>query len=532
MAESSELDVETVLEALQALNDGIAIYGPDDRQLFVNDVAYRRFRTYYQSMADGLTHLEALRAANRAGMPQATDAEVDAMANDHFRKFKSGETYMTRTEDGRLVLATFRQMSRGRKAGISIDITDLRRREKEFEKAKKAAEAASASKSSFLANMSHEIRTPLNGIMGMAQVLEGTKLDPQQQEFVTTIIDSGKTLMSLLNDVLDLSKIEAGKFDIVPTDASLHHMLRRQLKLWKPRAEEKGLELTLAFDAELPAYLHFDTVRVQQCVSNLVSNAIKFTDKGRVEVFASAKALKSGAHLVDVRVTDTGPGMDAETLGRLFQPFAQADETIQRVHGGSGLGLSITRRLAEMMGGAASATSEPGRGSTFRVSFHGDAAKSQPEAGVNARPAQGDIREQLKQSNLRVLLVDDHPINRQVASLFLRPFNMRIVEAVNGAEAMEALRREEFDLVLLDMHMPVMDGPTTIAAIRDSTEAWSQIPVIALTADAMSGDRERYLGMGMTGYLSKPLAERDLLSEIARVRNEGAWIPTKKQIAG
>jgi signal transduction histidine kinase/CheY-like chemotaxis protein len=441
------------------------------------------------------------------------------MALGHYEKFKSGETYMTKTEDGRTVLATFRQMSGGKKAGISIDVTDLRRRERELEKAKKAAEAASHSKSSFLANMSHEIRTPLNGIMGMAQVLESTDLDKQQREFVTTILESGKTLMALLNDVLDLSKIEAGKFDIVPTDASIHHVLRRQLRLWKPRAEEKGLELSLAFDADLPAYLSFDTVRVQQCVSNLVSNAIKFTQKGRVDIFASAKGLADGAFLVDVRVTDTGPGMDAETLGRLFKPFAQADETIQRAHGGTGLGLSITRRLAELMGGSATAASEPGRGSTFRVSFKGGAAKSHPEAGVNARPETGDIRESLKQSNLRVLLVDDQPINRQVAALFLRPFNMRIVEAVNGADAIDALKREPFDLVLLDMHMPVMDGPTCIANIRASTEAWKGIPVIALTADAMSGDRERYLAMGMNGYLSKPLAERDLLAEIARVRN-------------
>jgi signal transduction histidine kinase/CheY-like chemotaxis protein len=519
MAGPNELDVETVLEALQALNDGIAIYGPDDRQLFVNEVAYRRFRTYYQGMADGLTHLEALTAQFKQSLPDASDAEIHEMALGHYDKFKSGETYMTKTEDGRTVLATFRQMSGGKKAGISIDVTDLRRRERELEKAKKAAEAASHSKSSFLANMSHEIRTPLNGIMGMAQVLEGTDLDKQQREFVTTILESGKTLMALLNDVLDLSKIEAGKFDIVPSDASIHHMLRRQLRLWKPRAAEKGLELSLAFDADLPAYLSFDTIRVQQCVSNLVSNAIKFTQKGRVEIFASAKGLADGAFLVDVRVTDTGPGMDADTLGRLFKPFAQADETIQRAHGGTGLGLSITRRLAELMGGAATATSEPGRGSTFCVSFRGAAAKSQPEAGVHARPEQGDVRESLKQSNLRVLLVDDQPINRQVAALFLRPFNMRIVEAVNGADAIDALKREAFDLVLLDMHMPVMDGPTCIASIRASAEAWKDIPVIALTADAMSGDRERYLGMGMNGYLSKPLAERDLLAEIARVRS-------------
>jgi CheY-like chemotaxis protein len=324
--------------------------------------------------------------------------------------------------------------------------------------------------------------------------------------------------MALLNDVLDLSKIEAGKFDVSPSDASVHHMLRRQLKLWQPKAAEKGLELSLAFDADLPAYLSFDTVRAQQCIANLVSNAIKFTSEGRVEIFASARALEGGAHLVTVRVRDTGPGMDAETLSRLFQPFAQADETISRVHGGTGLGLSITRRLAELMGGSASATSELGRGSTFQVSFRGEPARSQPEAGTSARPARsGDVREQLKQSHLRILLVDDHPINRQVASLFLRPYNMRIVEAVNGAEALEALKAETFDLVLLDMHMPVMDGPTAIRHIRASSEPWANIPVIALTADAMSGDRERYLAMGMTGYLSKPLAERDLLSEIARV---------------
>ena len=526
MSTSKNLDVSTVLEALEALNDGIAIYGPDDRQLFVNDVAFRRFRTYYQGMSDGMTHLEALTAQLRGALPDATDAELAESAQTYFAYFQSGDTYMTQTEDGRTVLATFRQMSRGRKAGISVDITDLRRREAEVKKAKKAAEAASQSKSAFLANMSHEIRTPLNGIMGMAQVLEGTPLDKQQQEFVTTILESGKTLMALLNDVLDLSKIEAGKFDIVPTDASLHHMMRRQMRLWKPRAEEKGLDLALAFDAELPAYLSFDTVRVQQCVSNLVSNAIKFTREGSVEIFVGARRAADGAQMIEIRVRDTGPGMDADTLGRLFKPFAQADETIQRNHGGTGLGLSITRRLAELMGGTASASSEPGRGSTFTFTFHGYPAKSQPEAGITARPVRGgDIREHLKQSNLRVLLVDDHPINRQVASLFLRPFNMRIIEAVNGVEALAALARETFDIVLLDMHMPVMDGPTTIAKIRASNEPWAAIPVIALTADAMSGDRERYLAMGMNGYLSKPLAERDLLSEISRVRDAASALP-------
>src|SRR5690606_37939247 len=208
-------------------------------------------------------------------------------------------------------------------------------------------------------------------------------------------------------------------------------------------------------------------------------------------------------------------GMDAETLARLFRPFVQADESTSRRFGGTGLGLSITRRLAELMGGEATAESRPGEGSAFTFTFRAANAQSQPGAGEIARPAMGeDAREALKTSNLRILLVDDHPINRQVAALFLRPFNLRIVEAVNGAEALAALKREAFDIVLLDMHMPVMDGPSTIAAIRSSNESWAGVPVIALTADAMSGDRERYLGMGMDGYLAKPLAERDLLTEI------------------
>jgi signal transduction histidine kinase/CheY-like chemotaxis protein len=525
-----------VLEAIENLPDGVSIYDADGRPILFNAVTRKRFPYLLEAFEKGSakSYAEAQLYSIRKMLPDASEEEIRQFADQLMERMKAGETYEVRSADNRRVQVTFRHLSEGRMVAISVDITELRQREKELkarsreleerekelEKAKKAAEAASASKSAFLANMSHEIRTPLNGIMGMAQVLENAALQPQEKEMVSTILESGKTLMALLNDVLDLSKIEAGKFDIVPTDASLHHMMRRQLRLWKPKAEEKGLELSLSFDAELPAYLSFDTVRVQQCVSNLVSNAIKFTKQGRVEIYASAKATEGG-HLVTVRVADTGPGMDAETLGRLFKPFAQADETIQRAHGGTGLGLSITRRLAELMGGTASAESEPGRGSNFRISFHGAPAKAQPEAGVSARPAApGDVRDLLKQSNLRILLVDDHPINRQVAALFLRPFNMRIVEAVNGLEALEALKRETFDVVLLDMHMPVMDGPTAIGKIRDSGEPWADIPVIALTADAMSGDRERYLGMGMNGYLSKPLAERDLLSEIARVRTQ------------
>ena len=535
MAGEPLLDMDTVVEALEALGDGIAIYDQNDKPIFTNSVTRRRFASIYADTAKGMSYRESTEAAVRRGMPPgAPEAEVQKFTDYYLNAYHKGLSYVMQADDGRWVQVTFRNMSRGLKAAISVDITDLRKRERELDKARKMAEAASHSKSAFLANMSHEIRTPLNGVLGMAQVMESTNLSQQQKEFVSTIIESGKTLMALLNDVLDLSKIEAGKFDIVPVDTDLAHMLRRSHRLWKPRAEEKGLEFSLTLDAELPSYLSFDAVRVQQCVSNLVSNAIKFTREGRVEIAARAKPLADGHHMVEIRVIDTGPGMDEEAQARLFQAFAQADETISRKHGGTGLGLSITRRLSEMMGGQASVTSEPGKGSTFRISFRAAPPKAKPTVkldGVASNP--NDVRTQLKQSNLRVLLVDDHPINRQVAGLFLRPFNMRIVEAVNGAEALAALGREEFDLVLLDMHMPVMDGPTTISHIRRSDKDWAAVPVIALTADAMSGDKERYLAMGMDGYLSKPLAERDLLAEIARVRSGEAWVPTGRlSVAG
>jgi signal transduction histidine kinase/ActR/RegA family two-component response regulator len=512
------LDIDTVIRALNVLGDGVAIYDANLEPVFVNDTTRRRFCGMHSDMDAGMSYQDAQLAAVRRGMPGASEEQVRAVASEMYAKAWNGINYTVLTDDRRIVEIQFQDMGCGLRAAVSVDITDHHKREKELAKAKKAAEAASQSKSAFLANMSHEIRTPLNGIMGMAQVLESTNLDQQQRDYLTTILESGKTLMSLLNDVLDLSKIEAGKFDISPTDNSLAHILRRQLNLWQPGAEEKGLELSLAFDADLPLYLSFDAVRVQQCVSNLVSNAVKFTSKGRVEIFAKAKPIEDGCHQVEIRVRDTGPGMDAETLGRLFKPFAQADESTSRKFGGTGLGLSITRRLAELMGGNATAESQPGRGSTFTISFRCAPANAAPTRRVSdILTSQGDFREQLKQSNLRILLVDDHPINRQVASLFLKPFNTRIVEAANGLEALEALRREPFDIVLLDMHMPVMDGPTAIAKIRSSGEPWAGMPVIALTADAMSGDRERYLSMGMTGYLAKPLAERELLSEIARV---------------
>jgi len=517
----TKMDVDPIfMEAIENLPDGISIFDASGVPILHNTASEKRFPHLYEAFAKGArTYAEALEYNVRNVMPGASEAEVVAQV-ERFNAFTAnGETYEQRTADGRIVQITYRPMSDGRKVAISVDVTELREREKELKKAQAAAVAASNAKSAFLANMSHEIRTPLNGILGMAQVLEMGNLSPEQKEQVSTVLDSGRNLMALLNDVLDLSKIEAGKIAIVSADTDLTHTLRRLHRLWKPKAEEQGLEFYLSLDADLPQVLNFDAVRVRQCVSNLISNAIKFTSKGRVEVFVTAKKMAEGKHMVKIRVSDTGLGMDEETVSRLFRPFTQADDSTSRKYGGTGLGLSITRSLAELMGGAATVRSEIGRGSEFTFTFlAGEAAPQHRVVSEGMSMSEDDSRSTLKNQNLRLLLVDDHPINRQVASLFLRPFNMRIVEATNGKEALAALDRETFDIVLLDVHMPVMDGTETIKAIRASGQPWADLPVIALTADAMTGDRERYLAMGMDGYLSKPIAERDLVSEISRVR--------------
>ncbi len=270
---------------------------------------------------------------------------------------------------------------------------------------------------------------------------------------------------------------------------------------------------------DVPARLHFDPVRVRQCVGNLLSNAIKFTERGHVRVRVSASPTGRDDWRVTVTVADTGIGMSEAISARLFSTFTQADATITRRFGGSGLGLAITRQLARLMGGDVTVESQPGKGSTFRLTFMAGPPLSETEEAPahDTAPApaipEGAVQ---RIKGIRVLLVDDNAINRQVVKLFMAQLSPVFVEAVNGQEALDRLHDELFDIVLLDIHMPVMDGKEAIRRIRASTESWRSIPVLALTADAMSGDRERYLAMGMTDYVSKPIEQRELAAKLVR----------------
>ncbi len=385
------------------------------------------------------------------------------------------------------------------------------------------ANAASSAKSDFLATMSHEIRTPLNGVLGMAQALAMDTLGPDQREKLNVILRSGETLTALLNDILDLSKIEAGKMEIAAVDSDLRASLDHASSLFEPIAQEKGLILAVVREGGGPDWLSFDRVRVHQCVTNLISNAVKFTQAGRVDVRWSVAAAPAGhPHRVRVSVTDTGIGMNEGALARLFSAFTQADGSTTRRFGGTGLGLAITRRLARLMGGDIHVSSAPGMGSTFTFTFEAPAGK--PRAS-RAATKSAETEAPAPGRAIRILLVDDNATNRQVARLFLARIQTEITEAQNGVEALERLAAQPFDLALLDVHMPVMDGCETIRRIRASDQPWRTLPVIALTADAMEGDRERFVAMGMTDYLAKPIDRSQLLSKVHIAAARGADAP-------
>jgi len=395
----------------------------------------------------------------------------------------------------------------------------LRRASERLKEARGRAEAANEAKSAFLAVMSHELRTPLNGMLGMAQALRTESLDARQREQVELMIDSGDTLLVLLNDILDLSKIEAGKLEIAPTAGDLVGVCARLVGGYQPTAREKGVELTFTLAGDPPPMLLFDAVRVRQCLANLLSNALKFTVVGRVDVtLAWRPDPQTGRTAVSLTVRDTGIGMSPTTLAKLFGAFTQADASTTRTFGGTGLGLNITRRLAELMDGEILVDSWEGRGSVFTLGFQVDVAAASATDG--AAPAFGVANEdEPARSPLqgrRVLVVDDHPVNRRVIKLFLAPFDCDLVEVENGREALDALEAEAFDLVLMDVNMPVMDGLEATRRLRRDPR-WGGLPVIALTADVMRTQIDTCLEAGMDAHIAKPIDLRDLLSVLVQV---------------
>jgi PAS domain S-box-containing protein len=389
---------------------------------------------------------------------------------------------------------------------------------------RRAAEANEA-KSVFLANMSHELRTPLNGILGLAQAVVDELPAGETRDRVGMILSSGEVLTDILNDILDMSKIEAGILELARTDASLHNTVRDAVELFREAAHAKGLSLDLVIEPGVPDAVTIDTLRVRQCLTNLLSNAVKFTAQGGITVGLKAEEHpgRPGLHTLRISVTDTGIGIAAGQIDSLFNAFTQAEKDTAASFGGTGLGLAIARNLARMMGGDMTVESRPGQGST--VHFTLEAAPSdkaieleepRTPAQLAADPANAALR------NVRILLAEDNFINRQVARAFLQPLACETVEAETGRAALEALQDEAFDLVLMDVRMPEMDGLEATRAIRALDHPARLIPIVALTANASKTDREECMQAGMNAYVQKPLKPDQLYTAMREALASGA----------
>ena len=381
-----------------------------------------------------------------------------------------------------------------------------------LEKAQAQADEASQAKSAFVAMMSHELRTPMNGVLGIAHALGQTKLDARQAAYLEMIVQSGDGLMTILNDILDLSKIEAWKLELEVVAFDIRRLSGQLHLVCSETARLKGVELALEIDPETPIWLAGDPMRVRQILLNLVSNALKFTDAGRVAVRIAPDA----AGGVIVTVSDTGVGLSLDQQTRMFNPFIQGDRSTSRRHGGTGLGLTICRQLAELMGGRITVESVPRQGSVFTVYL--------PLAAVEPPTLAGLAGATLDLTHARVLVVDDNPINLTVVRAILEAAQAVIATASDGRKALARLRVEDFDVVLMDVHMPDMDGIEAVRRIRAGEAGRVDIPIMALTADAMACEAERLVRLGFDDAHAKPIQPAGLLEAVALLRQAGRQI--------
>ncbi len=521
--------LETVIENVPA---GLAVKDAETGQLIMTNPAVEEMYGVERGENLGKTVREIIKDEQQAARSLAIDREVlesgevkvveaEPITTRNGVRFLRKKKIAMRNADGRLYLLS-----------ISEDVTERKRAEDALKEAVARAEAANVAKSEFLANMSHEIRTPLNGVLGLADALAGMDLTPEQAEIVGLIVSSGKALTEILSDVLDLAKAEAGQLELQPKPFSLSEVIGSASYLFATAARAKGLDFQVHIESGDLDRLVGDPLRIRQIVSNLISNAVKFTAHGQVVVRAHTTAQADGDVALEVSVTDTGPGFTEEVRARLFSRFEQGDGSITRRYGGTGLGLSIAGALAEMMGGEISCCATPGKGAHFVLRVVLKVARALPKAAApaptRASPGAGH--------RLRVLLAEDHEVNQKVVQLMLDGC-ADIVLAADGEQALNAFLNDgPFDVVLMDSQMPVMDGLTATREIRQAEVRLGRIrtPIISLTANAMAHQVEACREAGADFHLAKPITTAglmDVLDEALDAGDANAEAPASAQTA-
>jgi len=408
----------------------------------------------------------------------------------------------------------------GRECGIALynDVTERNKMAAEAAIAHDRAVEASNMKSAFLANVSHEVRTPMNGVMGMNELLLQTTLDDEQRTYAEQVARSSEHMLAIINDILDISKIETGHLALDVADFELDEMIKEACSAAGALARSKGLRLELQIAGDVPQRVRGDGRRLHQVLANLLANAVKFTAAGTVAVDVRAIAAPDDGTVIGVAVTDTGVGIEPESLQRMFEPFTQADVSTTRLYGGTGLGLAIAREIIELMGGTITAESTPGRGSSFSFEVALAGALAATTAPEPVHDPDGATAPAWSTAPL-VLIAEDSQINQIVATRVLERCGCRVKVVGDGAEALRALAAERFDAVLMDCQMPGMDGYEATRELRQREQGAPHTPVIAMTAHAMAGDRERCIAAGMDDYISKPVRHTDLADMLRR------WIP-------
>ncbi|HAV49872.1 MAG TPA: hypothetical protein DCX75_06760 [Brevundimonas sp.] len=508
--------IRQLREAIDAMPDGLGFYDTEDRLVLWN-ARYSEVNPELATRLErGMTFRQILEIGISENLYQEAVGREQEWIDERIEARRAlSVTLEQRIAGGRWLRVQDRMTAAGGIVTVVNDITDLKRDAEALAEARDAAEAANAAKSQFLANMSHEIRTPLNGVIGVAQALSHTDLSEDQRDMLKLIDASGRTLQILLSDILDLARVESGRLQLNAEAMDLHQAVEEAAQLYAETAREKGLQYMVEIAEDCPRWIEGDIVRLKQVLTNLVSNAVKFTTEGMVQLTVGVDRDATGRETLRLAVADSGIGFDAATRDRLFSRFEQADGGITRQFGGSGLGLAICRQLAEMMDGTLDCESEPGGGSCFTLMVPLKRSAT-PAAAMPEAPAPEG------RAGLSVLVADDHPTNRKVVELILSQIDARMVLVENGQQALDACSDDQFDIILMDMQMPVMDGLTATREIRalEAREGRPRTPVVMLTANALAEHVAAARAAGADLHLAKPFDAAELIETVLQLPDQ------------